>query len=117
MLWLVLCRGLQGIGGGGVIQIVQIIIADITTLSERGKFTGGAGAVWGLASVLGPVVGGAIIDVSIMSLRPLFPSYQQPSNKQPVEHLMAMDLCHQSPSRRYCISHPSRLFKSTSKQA
>lgn len=70
MMWLVLCRGLQGIGGGGIIQLVQITISDITTLSERGKFTGGVGSVWGIASVLGPLIGGAIVDVRIAS----FPS-------------------------------------------
>jgi MFS family permease len=64
MTWLVMCRGLQGIGGGGIIQLVQITISDITPLSERGKYTGGVGSVWGIASVLGPLIGGAIVDVS-----------------------------------------------------
>ena len=59
---LVLCRGVQGLGGGGIIQLVQITISDITALQDRGKFTGGVGAVWGIASVLGPLIGGAIVQ-------------------------------------------------------
>lgn len=65
MSWLVFCRGLQGIGGGGTIQLVNIVIADITSLTDRGKYAGGVGAVWGIASVLGPLLGGAIVDVSL----------------------------------------------------
>lgn len=34
MTWLVVCRAVQGIGGGGVIQMVQVTIADIVTLEE-----------------------------------------------------------------------------------
>lgn len=64
MTWLVLCRGVQGIGGGGIIQMVQIIMADITSLKDRGKYVGGVGSVWGIASVIGPLIGGAIVDVS-----------------------------------------------------
>lgn len=34
MIWLVVCRAVQGIGGGGIIQMVQITIGDIVTLEE-----------------------------------------------------------------------------------
>lgn len=52
VIWLVICRGLQGIGGGGCIQLVQITISDITSLADRGKYAGGIGSVWGIASVI-----------------------------------------------------------------
>lgn len=54
---LAICRGVQGIGGGGILQLVQITISDIVPLADRGKFTGFIGATWGCASVLGPLIG------------------------------------------------------------
>ncbi|CAA92259.1 basic amino acid transmembrane transporter [Schizosaccharomyces pombe] len=60
MLWLVLCRAVQGIGGGGITSLVTIVIADITPLQTRPYYTGCMGVTWGLASVMGPLIGGAI---------------------------------------------------------
>lgn len=61
-IWLIMARGVQGMGGGGIIQLVQITISDITTLQDRGKYTGMIGSIWGVASILGPLVGGGIVD-------------------------------------------------------
>ncbi|EPY52968.1 membrane transporter [Schizosaccharomyces cryophilus OY26] len=60
MIWLILCRAVQGIGGGGIMSLVTIVIADITPLQTRSYYTGCFGATWGIASVMGPLIGGAI---------------------------------------------------------
>ncbi|WBW73192.1 transmembrane transporter [Schizosaccharomyces osmophilus] len=60
MIWLILCRAVQGIGGGGIMSLVTIVIADITPLQTRSYYTGCFGATWGIASVMGPLMGGAI---------------------------------------------------------
>jgi EmrB/QacA subfamily drug resistance transporter len=55
-------RALQGLGGGGLMVGAQAIIGDIVTPRERGRYQGLFGAVFGLASVIGPLLGGVFVD-------------------------------------------------------
>lgn len=52
-------RVLAGVGGGGIQVMVFVIITEITTIDKRGMFQGLIGAAFGIASVVGPLVGGA----------------------------------------------------------
>jgi EmrB/QacA subfamily drug resistance transporter len=62
MPWLIAARAIQGIGGGGLAAAAFTIIADIFPPRERGKWTGLIAAMFGLASVVGPTLGGYITD-------------------------------------------------------
>ncbi|MGH3503257.1 MAG: MDR family MFS transporter [Nocardioidaceae bacterium] len=62
MSQLIAFRGLQGIGGGGLMIGAQTIIGDIVTPRERGKYMGLIGAVFGVATVAGPLLGGLFTD-------------------------------------------------------
>jgi len=62
MTALVLARGFQGLGGGGLMALAQTIIADIVSPRERGRYQGYIGAVFAVSSVGGPVLGGFLTE-------------------------------------------------------
>lgn len=58
----VIFRGLQGLGGGGLMILSQAIIADVTPADQRGKYMGVLGAAFGVSAIAGPLLGGYFVD-------------------------------------------------------
>jgi EmrB/QacA subfamily drug resistance transporter len=59
---LILFRGIQGIGGGALMVSTQAVIGDVVSPRERGRYTGLMGAVFGISTVVGPLLGGLFVD-------------------------------------------------------
>ncbi len=62
MQQLIIFRAIQGLGGAGLFSMAFIVIADLFPPRERGKYQGLVGAVFGIASVIGPWIGGLLTD-------------------------------------------------------
>jgi EmrB/QacA subfamily drug resistance transporter len=62
MTELIAFRAVQGLGAGGLIVLTQAVIGDVVSPRERGKYQGLFGAVFGFASVAGPLLGGVIVQ-------------------------------------------------------
>src|SRR4051794_9973547 len=60
--FLIACRVLQGIGVGGLTALVQVILSDLVSPRERGRYAGSLGAVFGVGTVAGPLIGGVVTD-------------------------------------------------------
>jgi EmrB/QacA subfamily drug resistance transporter len=60
--WLIACRVIQGIGVGGLTALVQVILSDLVSPRERGRYSGYLGAVFGVGTVAGPLLGGVVTD-------------------------------------------------------
>jgi EmrB/QacA subfamily drug resistance transporter len=65
MSWLIGARVVTGLGVGGVMALIQIIIGSMVSPRERGRYSGYIGASFGLATLIGPLVGGVIVDSAL----------------------------------------------------
>lgn len=66
---LIACRVLQGVGAGGLSALTQVIMAAMISPRERGRYSGYLGAVFAVATVGGPLVGGVIVDTDWLGWR------------------------------------------------
>jgi EmrB/QacA subfamily drug resistance transporter len=62
MIFLILARGLQGLGGGGLISLAQTIIADIVSPKERSRYQVYIAGVYAMSSIAGPLLGGVLSE-------------------------------------------------------
>jgi EmrB/QacA subfamily drug resistance transporter len=101
----ILFRGLQGLGGGAVFPVALAVVADLYTPSERGKYLGFFGAVFGLSSIVGPAIGGVITDnfgwhwiffvnvpiglVSLYVIWRLLPAIRRPESARNIDYVGA----------------------------
>src|SRR5215208_5311957 len=62
MTQLILARGLQGVGAGGIMPLAFILIGEMFTLEQRARMQGFFSGVWGVSSIVGPLLGGFLVD-------------------------------------------------------
>ncbi|NUQ84581.1 MAG: MFS transporter [Anaerolineales bacterium] len=62
MTQLILARGLQGLGAGGIMPLAFILIGEMFSLEQRAKMQGFFSGVWGVSSIIGPLLGGFLVD-------------------------------------------------------
>ena len=102
---LILFRGLQGLGGGAIFPVALAVVADLYTPSERGKYLGLFGAVFGVSFLIGPAVGGLITDtvgwhwiffvnvpiglISLVIISRLLPAIKRPDAARNIDYLGA----------------------------
>lgn len=66
--YMLIGRSIQGVGGGGIISLSEVIITDLVPLRWRGQYFGILSAMWSVGSVTGPILGGGFSeDVSWVS--------------------------------------------------
>jgi EmrB/QacA subfamily drug resistance transporter len=69
---LIAARAVQGLGVGGVTALVQVVIASMVAPRERGRYSGYIGAVFAIATISGPLIGGVLVDLPGLGWRSCF---------------------------------------------
>ncbi|KAK2877266.1 hypothetical protein FQN49_001290 [Arthroderma sp. PD_2] len=61
-IMIIIGRTIQGVGGGGINSLIDIIIGDLVPMRERGKYVALMGTIWAIGTVIGPVLGGSLAE-------------------------------------------------------
>lgn len=69
---LIAARAVQGLGAGGLQALTQVILGDVVEPRERGRYSGYLGAVFGISTVAGPLLGGFLVDADALGWRACF---------------------------------------------
>jgi MFS family permease len=62
MVLLVICRGVQGLGAGGMLTLSLVIVGDLFTIEKRGKIQAVFSSIWAISSIVGPVLGSFFVQ-------------------------------------------------------
>lgn len=103
MIQLIIFRGFQGIGGGMIVSGVFTVVADLFEPKKRGKYTGIVTSMYGLASIIGPLLGGFVTDnfgwkwifflnlplgiAAIIMIAITMPNFKSDGQKKPVDYM------------------------------
>jgi len=108
MIQLIIYRGIQGLGGGTIMSASMTTVADLFSPAERGRWQGAMGAVFGLSSIIGPTLGGFIVDqlswhiifwvnlpiglIAFIFIYRLFPKHEKNKQKEKIDFFGAIAL-------------------------
>ena len=120
MTELIAFRALQGLGGGGLIVLTMAVLGDIFSPRERGRYQGYFGAVFGVSTVIGPLLGGFFVDnlswrwifyvnlpIGAIALTVIAIAFHAPSEHVHHASTTSVPRCSPPASRRSCCSRAS----------